>query len=108
MLLKDILEKVVVKESIRLKEGLRIYELQLHYLPRKSYSNNTNVATSRILRYVETKLLNRIMQTLKKELKNNYSSELVLQNDSGNTSRPPGLDENVDNVGETNNVSLLS
>lgn len=75
--LKDVLEKIVVKEFIQLKNHTRNYVLQLHYLPKTCYSNETNLKPCDIVKFVETRFLVRLEMMLKKQLKSNYNSDLV-------------------------------
>lgn len=76
-MLKDVLEKIIVKEKVNLKDKRRIYVLQLRYLPRKSYSSNTTVTPKKILKYVGNDLLILLGATLKKHLSEIYKGELV-------------------------------
>lgn len=91
---------------MRLKDGKRVYELNLRYLPRKSYSNNTNLTPARIIKYIETRFLVRLTQTLKKYLKSNYCGELVFQNNE-KANKTANLDDSVDNTAAPNDVSFL-
>lgn len=99
IVLKDVLEKIIVKESISLEEGkIRLYELRLHYLPKKSYSGSTNVSPQRILKFVETKLLSRLDQMLKKNLKKSYTQQNLILDDG--TSKRKGPRRNEEEEGD--------
>lgn len=99
-MLKDVLEKIDVKEWLQLDgQNMRVYELHLHYLPRKAYSQLTNVRPQQILKYVETDFLIQLGQMLKKNLKKSYGDDLVLGNKpagrtmTGNQSEEEGGEE---------------
>lgn len=82
VVLRDVLEKIDVEESFIGGQSVRTYKLHLHYLPREAYVNVTNLKPSQILNYVEKSFLTQLGQLLKKNLKTNYSSELILSSKS--------------------------
>jgi DNA-directed RNA polymerase I subunit RPA1 len=89
VVLKDVLEKVTVKESFRLKgQHVRVYKLHFHYLPRRAYSSFTNLKARHIMRYVGGPFLAKLHAMLKKNAKDSYSdADLILDKQTSTTKR---------------------
>jgi len=103
VVLKDVLKKVTVKESLRLKDKhVRVYELNLHYLPRQGYSSFTNLKQRQILKYVGKEFLAKLHTMLKKNAKSTYSDELILNKPTAGRRRNTQKAENDDEKNEEN------
>lgn len=101
--MKDVLEKITVKEMFVPKKKVYKYQLRLHYLPRKSYSSNTNIKPKHIIKCAETRFCWKMEQMLKKHLTKVYSVDSKVKGSGADKNVANGDDEDDnfdDNVGD--------
>lgn len=78
--LSQVLEEVSVKETLHVKgrsERYRRYRVHFQFLPRRAYRKKLQATPARILRYMETDFLRRLIEAIKRKMEHVSSERMT-------------------------------
>lgn len=78
--LSQVLEEVTVKEMLHVKgrsERFRRYRVHFQFLPRRAYRKTLQATPARILRYMETTFLKRLVEAIKRKMEQVSSERMT-------------------------------